>query len=115
MRRTSMNRQLWLASLLVALTASGCVVRARPAVGVSATVESGGYGTVYANVPPPAPIVEYRPPPPGYGYLWVDGYWDWTGYDWTWNSGFWAPERAGYLYVRPQYVYDNNRWVYRRS
>jgi hypothetical protein len=109
-----MKRQLWLTALLVALGAAGCVVRARPVVGVSATVE-GDYGTAYATVPPPSPLVEYRPPPPGYGYLWVDGFWDWTGYDWSWNVGYWASERPGYVYVRPQYVFDSGRWVYRRS
>src|SRR6185312_7999307 len=108
-----MNRHLWLASLLIGLTARSCVVRARPAVGVSATY-TADYGTVYPTVPPPTPIVEYRPAPPGYGYLWVDGSWDWTGYDWSWTSGYWAPERAGYIYVRPNYVYEGNRWVYRR-
>ena len=110
-----MKRQLCLAAGLVAVAAAGCVVRARPVVGVSATVGADDYGTAYATVPPPAPVVEYRPPPPGYGYLWVDGLWDWTGYDWSWNGGYWAPERPGFVYVRPQYVFDSGRWVYRRS
>src|SRR6266700_3857277 len=92
---------------------SGCVVRAQPApVAVNAEVD---YGTAYPSVPPPAPMVEYRPPPPGYGYYWVAGAWDWTGYDWSWTAGFWTPERVGFVYVRPRYVYDGGRYVLYRG
>jgi len=111
-----MNRTLctlWLATPVLAILASGCVVRARPApVVVGAEVD---YGTVYPTVPPPAPLAEYRPAPPGYGYYWVDGYWDWTGYDWSWNAGLWAPERPGYVYVRPRYQYEGGRYVLYRG
>jgi hypothetical protein len=97
--------------------ASGCVVRPEPVVVGASVSTSPDYGTAYAypTVPPPSPIAEYRPPPPGYGYTWVDGYWDWTGYDWAWTTGNWVPERPGYLYVRPRYVYQGDRWVYQRS
>jgi len=97
--------------------ASGCVVRtAPPPVGVQATVSTtDDYATVYPTVPPPSPIYEYRPPPPGWGYVWIDGYWDWTGYDWSWTPGFWEPERPGYIYVRPTYVFSGGHWIYRRS
>ena len=56
---------------------------------------SSDYATVYPTTFAPEPIPEFRPAPPGYGYNWVDGYWDWTGYDWTWSSGYWVPERVG--------------------
>ena len=110
-----MNRQLWLGSAVVALALSGCMVREPPVVGVSTAVAPVDYGTAYPASPPPAAMAEYRPPPPGFGYVWVDGYWDWTGYDWAWTSGAWAPERVGYVYVRPTYVYDHGSWVYHRS
>ena len=32
---------------------------------------------VYAEVPPPAPIVEVRPAPPYGGAVWIAGYWNW--------------------------------------
>lgn len=96
---------------------TGCTVRTGPPpVGVQATVSTTDYyATAYPTVPPPAPIYEYRPPPPGWGYVWIDGYWDWTGYDWTWVPGFWEAERPGYIYVRPTYVFDGGHWIYRRS
>ena len=55
--------------------ASGCYVRPEPVVVGTTVSTSPDYGTAYAypTVPPPAPIVEYRPPPPAYGYTWVDG------------------------------------------
>jgi len=100
-----MKRSTWLLSGflgVVALGSVGCVVRARPAVVVAPDPgpppppppeapppEIIDYGPTYPTVPPPAPIAEYRPPPPGYGYYWVDGYWDWTGYDWVWVTGYW--------------------------
>ncbi len=118
-----MKRTHWLAgsvlTLAVGALASGCVVRARPApVAVSGGVYvegSSDYATVYPTSFAPEPIPEYRPAPPGYGYIWVDGYWDWTGYDWTWSSGYWVPERVGYAYIGPRYVYVDGRPVYYRG
>src|SRR3954469_2611291 len=125
-----MNRQLWLISGFLAFGTVGCVVRARPEVVAApdpypyqpppppmeqAPEPAVDYGPAYPTVPPPAPIAEYRPPPPGYGYYWVDGYWDWTGYDWAWTNGQYVPERSGYIYVRPRYAFEGNHWVYQRS
>ena len=89
-----MKRSHWVIgsalTLALAAAASGCVVRARPApvvVSAGVTVDgSSDYATVYPTTFAPEPIPEYRPAPPGYGYSWVDGYWDWTGYDWTWTG-----------------------------
>src|SRR2546430_14944084 len=110
-----MNRALVLA-LLAAVPLAGCVVRSA-GYGEEAQypAPSDGYAEVQVNAPPPAAVVEARPYPPGPGYVWVDGYWDWTGYDWYWVNGFWAPPRGGYVYVRPSYVPLGGRWVYRRG
>ena len=71
--------------------------------------------TIYPTSPIPDPIPEYQPPAPGYGYYWVGGYWDWTGYDWDWQSGYWSPQRAGYLYFGPRFVWEGDRMVYYRG
>ena len=117
-----MKRGSWLGSTVFALVAAalfaGCTVRhAGPPVHASGGVyvSSGDYATVYPTSPAPPPIPEYRPPAPGWGYVWVDGYWDWTGYDWTWNNGYWIPQRSGYIYVAPRYVYMEGRPVYYRG
>src|SRR4051812_20586670 len=111
-----MNRAVWLAATITCSTLSGCVV-GRPDY-----VEAGGtypaadpYAEVYVNAEPPAPVAEYRAYPPGPGYAWIDGYWDWSGYDWYWVRGYWAPARPDYYYVRPTYVIVNGRHVYRRG
>ena len=114
-----------LAGTVIALAAgalvSGCVVRARTApapVAVSGGVYVSGnsdYATVYPSSFAPEPIPEIRPMPPGYGYVWVDGYWDWNGYDWTWSSGYWVPPRVGYAYIAPRYIYLDGRPVYYRG
>jgi hypothetical protein len=50
----------------------------------------------------PAPVAAaYRPPCPGPGYVWVDGYYDGYG---NWSNGYWAmPPYAGAYWVAPRY------------
>jgi len=72
-------------------------------------------GVVYPTAPPPDLIPEYPPPAPGYGYVWINGYWDWTGYEWTWNSGFWAPRQSGVRFYAPRFVFVNGEPVYYRG
>lgn len=60
----------------------------------------------YVEVPqaPPAPIVEPRPYPPGPGYIWVDGYWAWSGDRYVWERGRWAVPPRGYsAWAGPRY------------
>jgi hypothetical protein len=47
------------------------------------------------------------------GFVWVEGYWRWTGYDWTWISGHWVRERPNYLYVQGRWELNRgrHRWV----
>jgi hypothetical protein len=111
------RRGSWvLGALIAAGGLSGCVVRSAP-VGYVATEYSSGpeYAEVYVAQAPPAPVVEYPTPPPGHGYVWLQGYWDWTGYDWYWVNGYWVRQRPGYVYVAPTYNHVHGRWVYHRS
>jgi len=71
--------------------------------------------SLYPTSPIPDPIPEYIPPSPGYGYTWVAGYWDWTGYDWNWQTGYWTPNRAGYAYFGPRFVWEDGVMVYYRG
>ena len=71
--------------------------------------------TVYPETLPPDPIPEYRPPAPGYGFTWVNGYWDWTGYDWSWNNGYWVQARPGWAYSGPRFIWENGQPVYYRG
>jgi hypothetical protein len=68
-----------------------------------------GYGGsdqgLYAPAPPPMPRYAYqRPPMPGPGYYWVDGYWDFLAGRYSWVGGYWMlPPYAGGYWVRPRY------------
>ena len=59
----------------------------------------------YAPAPPPIPSYAYqRPPMPGPGYYWVDGYWNFMGGRYSWVAGYWmVPPYAGGYWVAPRY------------
>lgn len=71
----------------VILLAGGCLFAApRFSVGI-------GIGT-----PSSPAIATARPPCPGPGYTWVDGYWAGDG---AWVNGYWAPPYNAPYYVAP--------------
>jgi hypothetical protein len=59
----------------------------------------------YAPAPPSVPSYAYqRPPMPGPGYSWVDGYWNFIGGRYSWVAGYWmVPPYAGGYWVAPRY------------
>jgi hypothetical protein len=92
----------------------GCSVYVKPApvsgeVYVQRTTPT--YTTVYIETMPPPPRVEYRPAPRA-GYVWVGGYWHWSGAQWIWFQGHWEAERVGYVWVAPRYETHNHKNVY---
>ncbi len=53
-------------------------------------------------VPAPVAVNVYRPPCPGPGYVWVEGYYDQFG---NWYEGYWAlPPYAGAYWVAPRFT-----------
>jgi hypothetical protein len=60
---------------------------------------------VYAPAPPPMQSYTYqRPPMPGPGYYWVDGYWNLLGGRYSWVGGYWMfPPYTGGYWVPPRY------------
>jgi len=79
------------------------------------------------DAPPPPPMPNYaynRPPMPGPGYFWVDGYWGFGGGRYSWVGGFWrVPPFAGGFWNAPRYsagryyagFWGGNRSVYNRG
>jgi hypothetical protein len=56
----------------------------------------GPRGGRYAVQPPPPPPMRYAiPRNPGRGYVWVPGYWVWTGYRYNWQDGYWTRQGRG--------------------
>lgn len=68
---------------------------------------------VWVDRAPPPPRYEHRPMMPGPDYVWVGGYWYWTGRGYTWRSGFWdrAPY-AGHVWVNSGWVFQSGRYRY---
>jgi hypothetical protein len=55
---------------------------------------------VYSDDPPP-PQDEVVVAPPGPGYFWISGEWQWNGVGWAWIGGHWAyPPRPNAVWVR---------------
>ena len=86
----------WIGGLGLALATQACVVR-------ESTPVNSGYGYGYGNnayasgsvsvsTPsqytvssmPPEPLYEQMSASPGYGSVWIDGYWHWNQYEWVW-------------------------------
>ncbi len=68
-------------------------------------INVGGYGRPYA------PVSSYaynRPPCPGPGYTWVDGYWSQDYGRNVWVAGYWQRPAYQYQYA-PQYQYPRAR------
>jgi YXWGXW repeat-containing protein len=108
---------------LAAMTGA-CVVRTTPATTygygyssqghsyVSAGIAVNTPSTYYVASEPPAPLYETMSSSPGYGFVWIDGYWHWNGAEWIWVSGRWVQEMSGYVYISPYYDYYDGRYVY---
>jgi hypothetical protein len=61
----------------------------------------------YVAQAPPAPMYGpgyRRPPMPGPGFVWVDGYWSWMRGRYVWVGGYWTrPPYVGSYWVAPRY------------
>lgn len=82
--------------LMALMLVAGGALLAAPRVSIG--VQIGGP----VMVPAPAPVIvnTYRPPCPGPGYVWIDGYYDAYG---NWYDGYWAlPPYAGAYWIAPR-------------
>ena len=64
--------------------------------------------------PPPEKAEGTRPAAPGFGYIWVGGYWDYLDGNYIWRDGRWVQGKPDYEYVRARYDYDGKSWVFHR-
>lgn len=69
-----------------------------------ATGCAGGYVGYEARIPPPPHRVETYGPAPGPGYIWIKGYWGYSGGNYTWQDGRWERPPRG----RRQW--EDGRW-----
>lgn len=93
---------------------SGCVVAVRPApVVYEQPVGPAATGEVVVSEDPPAPIYEAVGVAPGPGFLWIGGYYHWSGGGWVWYRGHYArPPHPGAAWVRARFEVRGGRRIY---
>lgn len=99
-----MNRS-FLAGLALCVAFAGCVVE--PAGGAY-------YGGVVVTEPP-APIVEEYGVAPTPGYVWLGGYWNWTGGRHVWVAGHWDRPHPGYRWEPHRWERAQGGWRLRQG
>src|SRR5215470_533632 len=95
----------WIGAAGLGVSLQACVVRDTTPVNsgygygygygpnYQASVTVGTPNPYYVSSMPPEPLYESMSPSPGYGYVWIDGYWHWNSYEWTWVSGRWERQQ----------------------
>jgi len=102
------------------LSLSACVVAYRPPYRGAVVVEGGApAGEVAVDQAPPSAPLEVVTVATAPGFVWVGGYWGWSGARYVWVPGGWhRPPRAGAVWVggnwarRPSggHVWVSGRW-----
>ncbi|HJW26827.1 MAG TPA: hypothetical protein VJ576_18155 [Rhodocyclaceae bacterium] len=68
----------------------------------------------YVNQPvmvaPPPPRVEVVGVAPAPGYIWIDGFWGWSGRHHEWHPGRWEAPRPGYAWRPHQWQREGSYW-----
>jgi hypothetical protein len=88
-------------ALLTCIALGGCVV-AGPA--------GPYYGGEVVEVAPPPPREEIIGVAPAEGFLWIGGYWGWSGQRHEWMPGHWEAPRPGYRWVPHAWVREERGW-----
>lgn len=66
---------------------------------------------IYLGAPPPPIQYQARPPLPGPGYSWVDGFWQPYNRGYRWQPGVWQqPPYPGAYYIHPHYDHYKRGW-----
>jgi hypothetical protein len=108
-RGVSMKRMPRLTLQLASFAAAGLLAAALSAPQALAQV---GVGVYIGRTPPPLRY-EARPPIPGPGYVWIDGFYEpWQG-GYRWHPGYWnRPPYEGAYWVHPHYDHYDRGWAY---
>ncbi len=81
--------------LLVMMLLSGNALWAGSNFSIGIQIGGPRPGRYVVQPPPPPPPVRYVPRSPGKKYVWVQGYWVWTGNRYAWQDGYWTKQNRG--------------------
>jgi WXXGXW repeat (2 copies) len=96
------QRKLIPAGLLMSALLSGCVIApARPYYAADDEVVMAA---------PPPPQQEYIGVAPAVGYVWLGGYWGWTGRSHVWVGGHWDAPRGGQRWMPHTWIQMRGGW-----
>src|SRR5262245_7356881 len=101
MNRTRRIMSALALALVVATTASACVVTA-----TGRARFRGGAVVVYDE--PPAPRYEQVTVRPG--QVFIRGHWGWQNNQWVWTNGYWESQRTGYVWADGYWERRGNSW-----
>ncbi len=65
------------------------------------------------RVGPPPPRLEAPTLQPGPAYVWITGYWKWTGINYEWVDGRWVKGKPGKVWVAGSWEQSGARWVWK--
>ncbi len=99
-------------TMFLALSAAGCATMSSS----SSSPESVNDKLTIAvkSAPPTDKAEDAKPTAPGFGFIWVAGYWDYLDGNYIWRDGRWMQGKADYEYVRARYEHDGQGWVFHR-
>ncbi|MCK9387434.1 MAG: hypothetical protein M0Q22_03440 [Sulfuritalea sp.] len=93
--------------VITALVATSAVMSGCVAVPVQ---ESHHDHVQVITLAPPPHLHENPGHPPAAGFVWISGYWNWSGVRYAWVSGRWEAPRHGYSWVPHRWERDGNQW-----
>jgi hypothetical protein len=92
----------------LASTLAGCALAFTLAAPAARAQVSFG---IHIGTPPPPLRYEARPPIPGPGFVWVDGFWEPFHGRYRWHPGYWnRPPFEGAYYVHPHWDHYPDGW-----
>jgi hypothetical protein len=99
--------------LLLCASTAAFLLSAAPMSAFITPAEAQVVVTISASIAPPLLPVYAQPPIPGPGYLWVPGYWAWTGTEYYWVPGYWAtPPMIGLYWTPPYWAWVDGAYVF---
>ena len=102
-------------TIFLSLAVGGCATMSSGSTSSDSSGDKSQLTMTVASPPPPEKAEDARPTAPGFGFIWVAGYWDYLDGNYIWRDGRWMQGKADYEYVRARYEHEaQGGWVFHR-